>query len=139
MAATAAATAAAATAAAAEAEAAAEAAEVGEVAEVAEMVDAQLLEFRRLRQREVVERQRLSDEEDARLEALWQANEEACDLIDQELEAQARLDTTLHYTTLHDSTHTPSMVDRTHAPGHDRSHRGRTRRPRRVRGPSIPT
>ena len=88
----------------AEAKAEAEAAEVGEVAEVAEMVDAQLLEFRRLRQREVVERQRLSDEEDARLEALWQANEEACDRIDQELEAQARLDTTLHYTSLHDST-----------------------------------
>ena len=46
-------------------------------------------EFRRLRQREVLDGEKLSAAEDARLEALWQANEEACDVIDEELFAEA--------------------------------------------------
>ena len=37
----------------------------------------------------MVEGEKLSAAEVARLEALWQANEEACNLIDEELEAQA--------------------------------------------------
>ena len=46
-------------------------------------------EFRRLRQREVLDGEKLSAAEDARLQALRQANEEACDVIDEELFAEA--------------------------------------------------
>ena len=46
-------------------------------------------EFRRLRQREVLNGEKLSAAEDARLEALWQAHKEACDVIDEELFAEA--------------------------------------------------
>ena len=61
---------------------------MAEMAEMAEMVEMQLLEFGRLRRREMLEGQQLSAAEDARLEALWAANEDACDLIDEKIEEE---------------------------------------------------
>ena len=58
------------------------------VSEMAEMAEMQLLEFGRLRWREMLEGQQLSAAEDARLEALWAANEDACDLIDEKIEEE---------------------------------------------------
>ena len=72
-------------------------------------------EFRRLRHREVVDGEKLSAAEDARLEALWQANEEACDLIDEELEAQARA---LHAHYMHMHMHAHARTARTHTHRH---------------------
>ena len=79
-------------------------------------------EFRRLRHREVVDGEKLSAAEDARLEALWQANEEACDLIDEELEAQARA-LHAHYMHMHMHAHARTC---THTHAHAQARTART-------------